>query len=134
VLVYDNGIRHAFVGLASVDDVTGLDPDMTALAKLTGYVGAVVFAGEGSRWRVRMFAPGDGITEDPATGSAAGPLGVHLARHGRIAWGDEIEIDQGVEMGRPSKLYARVEGEGETPTTVEVGGSAVLVARGEFRF
>jgi trans-2,3-dihydro-3-hydroxyanthranilate isomerase len=134
VFVYDNGIRHAFVGLASVDDVSALDPDMTALAKLTGYVGAVVFAGEGSRWRVRMFAPGDGITEDPATGSAAGPLGVHLARHGRIDWGDEIEIDQGVEMGRPSKLFVRVEGEGDTPATVEVGGSAVIVARGEFRF
>ena len=39
--------------------------------------------------------------EDPATGSAAGPLAVHLARHGRIAFGDEIEIEQGVEIGRP---------------------------------
>jgi trans-2,3-dihydro-3-hydroxyanthranilate isomerase len=133
VLVYDNGIRHAYVGLASADVVAGLDPDMTALAKLTGYVGAVVFGGEGSRWKVRMFAPGDGIPEDPATGSAAGPLAVHLARHGRIAWGDEIEIDQGVEMGRPSKLYARADGEGDAPTQVEVGGSAVMVARGEFK-
>jgi trans-2,3-dihydro-3-hydroxyanthranilate isomerase len=134
VLVYDNGIRHAFAGLPSPDDVARLDPDMTALAKLTGYVGAVVFAGGGSRWKVRMFAPGDGIPEDPATGSAAGPLGVHLARHGRIAWGDEIEVEQGVEMGRPSKLYVRADGEGDAPTAVEVGGSAVIVARGEFRF
>ena len=133
VLLYDNGIRHVYTALASVEDVSRLDPDMTALAKLTGYAGAVVIAGEGARWRVRMFAPGDGIPEDPATGSAAGPLGVHLARHGWIAWGDEIEIDQGVEMGRPSKLFVRVEGDGDTPTTVEVGGSAVIVARGEFR-
>ena len=134
VLIYDNGIRHVYTALSSVEDVTRMDPDMSALAKLTGYAGAVVIAGEGARWRVRMFAPGDGIPEDPATGSAAGPLGVHLARHGWIAWGDEIEIDQGVEMGRPSKLYARAEGEGDTPTKVEVGGSAVIVARGEFRF
>ena len=57
-----------------------------------------------------MFAPGDGVPEDPATGSAAGPLALHLARHGRIAFGDEIEISQGAEIGRPSTLYARVDG------------------------
>jgi trans-2,3-dihydro-3-hydroxyanthranilate isomerase len=134
VLIYDNGIRHVYTGLESADAVAALDPDMSALAKLTGYAGSVVFGGEGSRWKVRMFAPGDGIPEDPATGSAAGPLAVHLARHGRIAWGDEIEIDQGVEMGRPSKLFSRADGEGDTPTRVEVAGSAVIVARGEFRF
>ena len=60
-----------------------------------------------------MFVPGGAIAEDPATGSAAGPLALHLARHGRIAFGDEIEITQGVEIGRPSKLYARVEGSAE---------------------
>ena len=48
-----------------------------------------------------MFAPALGVAEDPATGSAAGPLALHLARHGRIAFGDEIEISQGVEIGRP---------------------------------
>ena len=57
-----------------------------------------------------MFAPGAGVAEDPATGSAAGPLALHLARHGRIAFGEEIEISQGAEIGRPSTLYARVDG------------------------
>ena len=80
-----------------------------------------------------MFAPTDGVPEDPATGSAAGPLAIHLARHGRIAFGDEIEISQGVEIGRPSKLFARVYGEGDRIDSVEVGGSAVVVARGEFQ-
>ncbi len=56
-----------------------------------------------------MFVPGGAIAEDPATGSAAGPLALHLARHGRIAFGEEIEITQGVEIRRPSKLYARVD-------------------------
>ncbi len=79
-----------------------------------------------------MFAPGDGVPEDPATGSAAGPLAVHLARHGRIGFGEEIVITQGVEIGRPSTLYAKVEGSPERVDRVEVGGSAVLVARGEF--
>jgi trans-2,3-dihydro-3-hydroxyanthranilate isomerase len=80
-----------------------------------------------------MFAPGAGVPEDPATGSAAGPLAVHLARHGLIAFGDEIEVTQGVEMLRPSKLFARADGTAEKLERVEVGGSAVIVARGEFR-
>ncbi|HKH30044.1 MAG TPA: PhzF family phenazine biosynthesis protein, partial [Gaiellaceae bacterium] len=91
------------------------------------------FAGSGRRWKTRMFAPGDGVPEDPATGSAAGPLALHLARHGRIAFGDEIEISQGAEIARPSTLYARVEGTPDAVEAIEVGGSAVIVARGEFR-
>ena len=86
-----------------------------------------------SRWKSRMFAPFHGVAEDPATGSAAGPLAVHLARHGRIGWGDEIEISQGEEIGRPSTLHARADGDGDRVERVEVGGSAVVVARGEFR-
>src|SRR5204862_543125 len=84
----------------------------------------------GPRWKTRMFGPGLGVAEDPATGSAAGPLAVHLARHGRIAWGDEIEITQGVEIKRPSKLYARAEGADGAVERVEVGGSAAVIARG----
>jgi trans-2,3-dihydro-3-hydroxyanthranilate isomerase len=79
-----------------------------------------------------MFAPADGVPEDPATGSAAGPLAVHLARHGRTAFGEQLEISQGAEFGRPCTLYARVEGSAEQVEAVEVGGSAVVVARGEF--
>lgn len=133
VELYDLGIRHVFVGLPSPEDVARLEPDSAALARLTGYVGAYCFAGEGRRWKSRMFAPGDGVPEDPATGSAAGPLACHLARHGRIAFGDEIEISQGAETGRPSTLYARAEGSAERIDAVEVGGSAVVVARGSFR-
>jgi trans-2,3-dihydro-3-hydroxyanthranilate isomerase len=73
------------------------------------------------------------VPEDPATGSAAGPLACHLARHGLISFGEEIEISQGAEIGRPSILYARAEGTPERIERVEVGGSAVVVARGEFR-
>jgi trans-2,3-dihydro-3-hydroxyanthranilate isomerase len=79
-----------------------------------------------------MFAPALGVAEDPATGSAAGPLALHLARHGRIQFGDEIEISQGAEIGRPSTLYARVDGSSERIERVQVGGAAVIVARGEF--
>ena len=78
-----------------------------------------------------MFAPEHGVIEDPATGSAAGPLAVHLARHGRIAFGEQIEIHQGAEIGRPSTLFATAHGEADRLDRVEVGGSAVTIARGE---
>ena len=90
------------------------------------------FARDGARWKTRMFAPNHGVDEDPATGSAAGPLAVHLARHGRIAFGEQIEIVQGVEIDRPSKLYAEAHGTRDEIERVVVGGAAVTVARGEF--
>jgi trans-2,3-dihydro-3-hydroxyanthranilate isomerase len=132
VEVYDNGLRHAYVTLPGERDVAALQPDLNALAGVE-LVGVNVFAGAGTRWKTRMFAPGAGVAEDPATGSAAGPLACHLARHGRIAWGEEIEIEQGVELGRPSRLFARATGSAAGIESVEVGGSAVVVARGEFR-
>jgi trans-2,3-dihydro-3-hydroxyanthranilate isomerase len=131
--LYDLGIRHVMVALASRDAVAALEPNYARLARLQGVVGTSCFAGEGRRWKTRMFAPADGVPEDPATGSAAGPLACHLARHRRIEWGDEIEISQGTEIGRPSTLFARAFGSGGEIERVEVGGSAVVVARGEFR-
>lgn len=132
VEVYDNGVLHAFVGLENEAAVARLAPDFAALARLLPSIGVNCFAGAGTRWKTRMFGPGLGVAEDPATGSAAGPLAVHLARHGRVAFDAEIEISQGAELGRPSTLYARVAGAADRIDRVEVGGSAVIVARGEF--
>jgi trans-2,3-dihydro-3-hydroxyanthranilate isomerase len=132
VELYDNGARHVFVTLRSVEEVAALRPDWGGLAPFD-VTGVNCVAGSGTRWRTRMFSPEPGIGEDAATGSAAGPLACHLARHGRVDWGTEIEISQGAEIGRPSTLYARADGGGGLIDRVEVGGSAVVVARGEFR-
>jgi trans-2,3-dihydro-3-hydroxyanthranilate isomerase len=129
---YTNGPTHVYVELPDEAAVSALKPDLTALAEFSG-AAAYCFAGSGRRWRSRMFAPGIGITEDPATGSAAGPLAIHLARHGRIGFGEEIEIRQGAEVGRPSVLHARANGSPAGIESVDVGGAAVIVARGEFR-
>jgi trans-2,3-dihydro-3-hydroxyanthranilate isomerase len=133
VELYDNGMRFVYVALRSEDEVAALYPDSRALNRMPAFGGVNCFAGSGGRWKNRMFAPGKGVNEDPATGSAAGPLAVHLARHGRIGWGEEIRISQGAEVGRPSTLYARADGSADAIERVEVGGSAVVVARGEFR-
>lgn len=77
-----------------------------------------------------MFSPAYGVVEDAATGSAAGPLAIHLARHRLAAYGQHLEILQGVEMGRPSLMLATAEGTGGTVRSVEVGGHGVVAARG----
>jgi trans-2,3-dihydro-3-hydroxyanthranilate isomerase len=80
----------------------------------------------------RMFAPGFGIAEDPATGSAGGPLGCYLVRHGVVepARAGRILISQGVKMGRPSVMHASIEAEGPAIVGVRVGGQAVIVGEG----
>jgi trans-2,3-dihydro-3-hydroxyanthranilate isomerase len=129
---YVNGPTHVLAPLASEQQVAELEPDLAAL-KALGTAAFSCFAGSGTRYKARMFGPAIGIPEDPACGSAAGPIALHLARHGRIAYGEQIEIRQGAEIGRPSLLYARVEGGPDSIDRVVVGGSAVLVARGSYR-
>jgi len=126
--LYRQGPGHVLVELPSAGEVAALRPDAGALGRLM-HEGAACFAHDGRRWKLRVFVPAYGVDEDPATGSAAGPLALHLARHGRIAFGEEIEISQGAEVARPSTLYAVA----QSPEQVDVGGSAVVVARGEFR-
>jgi trans-2,3-dihydro-3-hydroxyanthranilate isomerase len=128
---YTNGPTFVYVELDSAGAVAALAPDFHALVEILED-GVSCFARAGDGWKVRMFAPADGVPEDPATGSAAGPLAVHLARHGRIGFGEEIVVSQGAELLRPSMLYARADGSAERLERVLVGGSAKIVARGEF--
>jgi len=81
--------------------------------------------------RVRMFAPGSGVPEDPATGSAAAALGGYLSKadgshEARLEW----TVEQGIELGRPSLLYVEADREQGRTTAVRVGGRAVAVSRG----
>ena len=128
VQAYVNGPTHIYVELEDAAAVSALRPDIRGIAEL-GEVGVSCFARAGAHWRTRMFAPGLGVPEDPATGSAAGPLAVHLARHGRIAFGERIDIRQGLEIGRPSLLAARADGTADAVERVQVMGAAVLIAR-----
>ena len=93
---------------------------------------------DASAAHARMFAPGLGVHEDPATGSAAGALGAWLVRYGQAgpAGMDSVRltIEQGFEMGRPSLIHVEVERSGDgRPSVVRVGGQAVEVAEGVLR-
>jgi len=132
VLCYNNGAQHLFVVVESFDAVHALKPRFQRLADLTD-VTVNVSAVAGSRVKTRAFAPSHGINEDPATGSAAGPLAVHLAEHGLAEFGELLSIEQGAEVQRPSELRAVVSGTRGSVSQVEVGGAAVIVGRGELR-
>jgi trans-2,3-dihydro-3-hydroxyanthranilate isomerase len=132
VEIYDLGPRHCYIALASKGEVAALRPDLQALAAAGGFGVACIHADGSDRVHARVFHPGVGVPEDPATGSAAGPLAVHLARHGVTRFGQRIQIDQGVEIARPSRLEAMAEGSGDDITRVAVGGGAVIVAEGRF--
>ncbi|HTW13007.1 MAG TPA: PhzF family phenazine biosynthesis protein [Solirubrobacteraceae bacterium] len=134
VEVYVNGPQHVMVALESPEQVAELKPDLGALAGFDGAVTVSCFAKTGeSEVKTRVFCPAAGVPEDPATGSAAGPLALHLVRHGRAGFGQTLTISQGSEIHRPSQLYARVEGVAEQVEQVIVGGGAVFVAHGHFR-
>jgi trans-2,3-dihydro-3-hydroxyanthranilate isomerase len=132
IVEYDNGARHAYVVVSSFEAVAALKPDFTRLAAL-GAFGVNVCAQRGASVKTRMFAAAAGVLEDPATGSAAGPLAVHLAKHGRVPFGEILEISQGEELQRPSTLHAVAHGTAERIERVEVGGAGVVVGRGELR-
>lgn len=105
-------------------------------ALLSGYASQKVYpvAREGRAWRVRMFAPGIGVAEDPATGGAAAAFAGWLAR--RLPQGSEHHetlIRQGLEMGRPSEIALSFALDESGAHSVQVGGAAVMVSRGEMQ-
>jgi trans-2,3-dihydro-3-hydroxyanthranilate isomerase len=79
----------------------------------------------------RVFVPGVGVPEDPATGSAAAGLGMSLVASGRLPQGGRYDIRQGIEMGRPSLLHGRVEATDGRATMCHVSGRVQAVASGE---
>jgi trans-2,3-dihydro-3-hydroxyanthranilate isomerase len=116
----------------------GMGGELSALLRDLGSDCAMLYtAGEtpGVSAHCRMFAPGLGVAEDPATGSAAGALGAYLVRHGAAvaAQGEvRLTLEQGIEIGRPSRIAVRVRcGAGGDITEVRVGGAAVRVITGD---
>ncbi|MDQ4130722.1 MAG: PhzF family phenazine biosynthesis isomerase, partial [Actinomycetota bacterium] len=85
---------------------------------------------DSSDFRARMFAPGMGVVEDPATGAAACALAAYLAPRSPRA-SDRWTVAQGIEMGRPSILYLEAEKRDGHIAAIRVGGTSVVVARGD---
>ena len=134
--VVSTGLAHLLVAVRNAEAVTLASPDVEEVHAIleevaaTGiYVYAVTADGEA---HARMFAADIGITEDPATGSAAGPLGAYLAHHGEAGMPGRLRIRQGAEIGRPSELFVDVTVAGDT-VDVWVQGGVRIVGRGVFQ-
>jgi trans-2,3-dihydro-3-hydroxyanthranilate isomerase len=117
------------------DAVARAVPDLSAVAAATGdQTGLAVVAvdREKATAHVRVFCPQVGVSEDPATGSAAVALGVFLGGRGVLSDGRSVlTIAQGAEMGRPSALEVRVRIAGGVAAEVAVQGGVRMVAKGE---
>ena len=104
---------------------------LKAASSCSAYIYTAGGALPGTSFRARLYAPGEGIAEDPATGSAAatlpGPIHLHESLDdGRHRW----QIEQGYEMGRPSQISVEADVVGGQIRAVRVGGQAVRVSEG----
>jgi trans-2,3-dihydro-3-hydroxyanthranilate isomerase len=135
------GVPFVFIPLATRADVDAASPNLDAFNRLCEAAGIdnhamFVFSREpgpdGATVYSRMFAPGLGVHEDPATGSASGPLGCYLVKHGVVPPDQAATILslQGVKMGRPSRVHIAIGLDDGEITGVQVGGEAVLVGEG----
>ena len=138
------GVPYLVVPLSSRTAVDAVAVDRKGVARCLEAAGAAecpvfVFTLDGRREGEtaysRMLAPSFGIAEDPATGSASGPLGSYLVQYGlvtREAARGMVSL-QGVAMGRPSRIHISIDGSPGAITRVRVGGQAVMVGAGELR-
>lgn len=136
------GVPFVMVPLATRADVDAATPDPRAFAALAAKSGqehfsVYLFSTERGTDRAnvytRMFAPGLGVYEDPATGSASGPLGCYLVKHSVVQRHDAGSIVnlQGVKLGRPSWIHIAIDVDGGSISRVRVGGTSVFVAEGQ---
>ncbi|MGB2627171.1 MAG: PhzF family phenazine biosynthesis protein [Candidatus Acidiferrum sp.] len=129
------GIFNLMVPLRNRAALSRIQMNMVELARMFGKQGAVAYCfalGNGSSAYARGMMPWE-LYEDAATGSAAGSLGAYLVKHGRLSAGQTLNIAQGVEMGRPSKIEVEVSQSGKR-LTPRVSGAAVKVFEGVIRF
>jgi trans-2,3-dihydro-3-hydroxyanthranilate isomerase len=133
------GVPFLYVPLKTLDAARRARPRADLFESALGGVvppAVFIFTREvehaGSTVHSRMFAPGLGVTEDPATGGASGPLGCYLVRHGLVACDTSAEIvsEQGIEMGRPSFIRVRIERDGDKLAAVKVGGTCHFMGEG----
>ena len=139
--IVSTGVPFLFVPLVSLDAIGRSRSERTALARLfEGMAPAHIalfteeVSGPPADVRARMYSPHlAGITEDPATGSMAAPLGAYLAKHGVLLPQPLVTftIEQGIEMHRPSRIMVEVGRVGEVITSLRIGGDSVIVGEGE---
>jgi len=135
--VWQGGPAFLYVPVADLDTLAAarpLEPAWTGLMAAAEVDSAYLYTATPEGLRARMFSPGAGIPEDPATGSATALLAAQLLANGALPEGTTAQhLTQGVEMGRPSALRLTVDVTQGTLTAIRVAGSAVKIAEGTIR-
>jgi trans-2,3-dihydro-3-hydroxyanthranilate isomerase len=143
VMVVSTGLPVVIVPVRALTAVRSIEPDASAIVDMCeqfGTNGIMVYTTmtveDHATVHTRMFAPAIGILEDPATGSASGAMGAYLVHNGLVEVGPltEIIIEQGYEIGRPSRILVQVESDDDAIQTVKVGGQVVMVVEGTLSF
>lgn len=132
------GVPWLIAELSSLAAISSLEPDQGLIARecrVLGAAGVTVFAERGDggpvRIRVRTFAPGEGIAEDPVCGSGNGSVAAYLARHRHAGErSGRYLAEQGIEIGRDGQVHASWEREGGE-LRVRIAGAAAVVASGQ---
>jgi trans-2,3-dihydro-3-hydroxyanthranilate isomerase len=129
------GVAYDLVPVASLDALGRARVSAESFDAVFGdssHPAVYVYARDGEGFRTRMFFPAPGLTEDPATGSAAAAFAGVLMQFEPLGDGEhDIAIRQGVEMGRPSEIALQLAIRSGALSAAEIGGEAVLVSRGE---
>jgi trans-2,3-dihydro-3-hydroxyanthranilate isomerase len=136
IQVASTGLPHVYIALKDARGVDRAVSDKQRLGKVFRN-GVFLFAPNGeNRLYSRMFAPhSDDISEDPATGSASGPLGAFAVKYGLVRRSASVSLvsEQGTKMGRQSFVHIKLAypQAGDAPSRIEVGGSVVPTLKGE---
>ena len=132
--VVSTGLPHLIVPVRDVETLRRAVRDgalVTEVHRRTGGESMYLFAETLEGVTARMFDWELGVGEDPATGSAAGPLGVYLSAYGLAGMPGEVVVAQGEQVGRPSFLHVETEAEGDS-WAIRVGGGVRLIGEGAF--
>ena len=137
-VIYSAGVGVTFIPVASLEAIGRARADMSVLDSAMGASSQIAYlytrevTDDANHVHARMFAPGLGISEDPATGGAAAAFaGVAMAFEKPEDGEHVLVIEQGLEMGRPSTIVLTMEVSGGLLTGASIGGEAVIVTRGE---
>lgn len=139
VELVSTGVAWMIVPLTSMASVAAVNPDLSLIERVCreqGAVGVTVFSLEAAdpecSAKLRTFAPGEGISEDPVCGSGNGSVAAYIGKHGLID-GDDVTYyaEQGMEISRPGKVLASFARGPGGQLTIRVGGQAVKVIEGE---
>jgi trans-2,3-dihydro-3-hydroxyanthranilate isomerase len=138
--VFSAGVPFSFVPVGGLDAIARARPNLGAWAAVEpkGHANVFLYTNEvsegGSSWRARMFAPEMGVGEDPATGGAAAAFAGVVMKFEKPRDGEHsLVIEQGYEMGRPSKITLGLTVEKTGLVRATIGGSAVVVSEGSLR-